>query len=97
MPMNYGFYKSAFGGSLIPPEVFNRFSKKAEAYLNNAINNQEIPSEYEERANYALCEIAETLYRINLRQGVKSENTDGYSVSYDNSSLSLEMAEILNL
>lgn len=95
--MNYGFYKSAFGGSLIPPELFNRFSLKAKSYLNGITQNREIPDEYKDKADYALCEIAEMLYRRALQSGIKSENTDGYSVSYANDSLKLEMAEILNL
>lgn len=95
--MDYGFYKSAFGGNLIPPELFNRFMLKANAYLSRAVNNRSIPSEYQEKASFALCEIAEVYMRLSMRNGVKSENTDGYSVSYDESSLKLELSEILNL
>ena len=95
--MDYGFYKSAFGGSLIPPELFNRFMLKAKAYFSTATNNRIVPPEYEEKASFALCEIAEVFMRLSTRNGVKSENTDGYSVSYDDSALKLELYEILNL
>ncbi len=95
--MNYGFYKSAFGGKEIPPELFNQFLVKAKAYLDFATQGREIPKEYSEKASFALCEIAELLFRLSSRNGVKSENTDGYSVSYDNNSLKLEISEILNL
>ena len=95
--MDYGFYKSAFGGNLIPPELFNRFILKAKAYLALATNNRYVPHEYEEKVSFALCEIAEVYMRLSMRNGVKTENTDGYSVSYDESSLKLELSEILNL
>jgi hypothetical protein len=95
--MDYGFYKSAFGGTLIPPELFNRFMLKAKAYFSTATNNRIVPPEYEEKASFALCEIAEVFLRLSMRNGVKSENTDGYSVSYDDSALKLELYEILNL
>ena len=95
--MNYGFYKSAFGGCEIPPEKFNRYLSRAKAYLSSATGEREISSRYEDKVSLALCEIAELLFRINSRCGVKSENTDGYSVSYDSDSLKLEISEILSL
>ncbi len=95
--MDYGFYKSAFGGNLIPPELFNRFKLKAKAYFALATDNRPVPPEYEEKASLALCEIAEVFMRLSIRNGIKSENTDGYSVSYDESALKLELSEILNL
>lgn len=95
--MGYDFYKSAFGGSLIPPELFDRFILRAKAYLEQATKNRSIPPEYEEKASFALCEIAEVYMRLSVRNGIKSENTDGYAVSYDKSDLKLELSEILNL
>lgn len=95
--MDYGFYKSAFGGTLIPPELFNRFMLKAKSFLSLATNNRSIPPEFEEKASLALCEIAEVYMRHSARHGVKSENTDGYSVSYNDSDLRFELSEILNL
>ena len=95
--MNYGFYKSAFGGKEIPPELFNRFLSKAKAYFDFATEGRELPPEYNEKLSLALCEIAELLFRLSLRCGVKSENNDGYIASYDNNSLKLEISEILNL
>ena len=95
--MNYGFYKSAFGGDKIPPEKFNRYLSKAKAFLSSATRGREIPPQYFEKASLALCEIAELLFYINSRKGVKSESTDGYSVSYDSDSLKLEISEILSL
>ena len=95
--MDYGFYKSAFGGNLIPPEQFNRFILKAKAYLCQVTDNRPVPQELEEKVSLALCEIAEVYMRLSARNGVKSENTDGYSVSYDEYALKLELSEIISL
>ncbi|MBQ2890747.1 MAG: hypothetical protein IJE44_03770 [Clostridia bacterium] len=95
--MNYGFYKSAFGGQEIPPEKFNRYLSGAKAYLTLYSGGREIPSEYSDKVSFALCEIAELLFRLSSQRGVKSENTDGYSATYDADSLKLEISEILSL
>lgn len=95
--MNYGFYKSAFGGTLIPPELFNRFLFKAQTYLDNLIKSRSIPSEYETKAHFALCEMAECYYRFQNGLSVQSENTDGYSVTYLKSDLNSILYEIANL
>lgn len=95
--MNYGFYKSTFGGNLIPPELFNRFLFKAQTYLENATSNREIPEPYLSKVPYALCELAECFFRHQGSFGIKSENTDGYSISYTKDVLALELSEILNL
>lgn len=95
--MDYKFYENEFGGNLIPPNKFKRFMSKAELFLENATGGREIPEEYTQKASLALCELAEIFMKRDSSKGVKSENTDGYSVSYDNSDFSLEMNEILNL
>lgn len=95
--MNYGFYKSAFGGTLIPPELFNRFLFKAETFLKKLTRGREIPSDYERNASYALCEMAECYFRCRSGSAVKSETTDGYSVSYSDTSLNSRLYEIADL
>jgi len=43
----------------------------------------------------AVCEIAEEIYKGEGRQGIKSENIDGYSVTYaDETSLKRKIIEI---
>lgn len=95
--MNYGFYKSAFGGTLIPPELFNRFLLKATAYFESVTQKRPVPPEFEEQASMALCEIAETFMKHSQRCGVKSESTDGYSVSYDETTLNSQLSGIMTL
>ncbi len=95
--MNYGFYKSAFGGNLIPPELFNRFLFKAQTYLDNLTKSRTIPQEYETKAYFALCEMAECYFRYQNGLLVESENTDGYSVTYSKSDLDSLLYGIANL
>ncbi len=95
--MDYNYYTTSFGGNLIPPELFNRFMLKAKAYFDAVTLCRSVPAEYREKASLALCEIAEVFMRYSSRGGIKSENTDGYSVSYDESALNLELSEIMNL
>ena len=95
--MNYSFYKSTFGGVLIPPERFNRFLFKAQTYLKKVTFSREIPDEYKSNVSYALCEMAEVFFRRQGALGIKSENTDGYSVTYSDIGLAEELYEIAEL
>lgn len=93
--MNYGFYKSAYGGNTIPPELFNRFLFKAQTYLEGLTMGRDIPDNYKDRYSFALCEIAECYYTAKC--DVKSENNDGYSVSYSDIPLTKRLYEIADL
>ena len=79
MKVDYAFYAESYGGNRISQDDWQRISWKAE---------QRLDSYWEEeswcnRAKYAVCEMAEILYADEKRNGKTSENTDGYSVSYD--------------
>ncbi len=95
--MDYGFYKLAYGGEIIPPELFNRFSFKAQCYLDSLTGKQDIPDEYKTGYCYALCEIADCYFRNMENGNISSENNDGYSVSYISVSLSKQLYDIANL
>ncbi len=95
--MNYSFYKSNFGGTLIPPELFNRFLFKAQTYLKKVTFSREIPEDYKRNVSFALCEMAEVFFRRQSAFGIKSENTDGYSVTYSDNSIFEELYQIAEL
>ena len=95
--MNYGFYKSTFGGTLIPPELFTRFALKAETFLQSATLGREIPSPYLEKVPYALCEIAECFFRRRNSSALLREDSAMYSVSFKDTSLYSELNEIVSL
>lgn len=66
----------------IPEECFFAYLEKAEAML-SALTMGTLDKAPEEMVCACACELAEVLYLHTLRRGIRSENNDGYSVSYD--------------
>lgn len=84
MYADYAYYKDSFGGALTAEE-FNRYARKAERFLNYVVMGK--ISEVTEPVKNAVCAAAEAVAEIregvaNIPQGIKSESTDGYSVTY---------------
>lgn len=84
MYADYAYYKDFFGGTLTEEE-FNLSARKAERFLKYVIMGE--ISEVTEQVKNAVCAAAEAVAEIrssvaNIPQGIKSENTDGYSVTY---------------
>lgn len=84
MYADYAYYKDSFGGTLTEEE-FNLYARKAERFLNYVIMCE--ISEVTEQVKNAVCAAAEAVAEIrssvaNIPHGIKSENTDGYSVTY---------------
>ncbi len=82
---DYRHYREVFGGSIVPEDKFRRCVSLAGKYIDRftfgRINN---PSSVDGLAECA-CEMAEAVYELKYRDGeqaVKSESTDGYSVTY---------------
>lgn len=87
MKVDYAFYAESYGGNRISQDDWQRISWKAEQRLDSYTFGR-CSGDWEEeswcnRAKYAVCEMAEILYADEKRNGKTSENTDGYSVSYD--------------
>ncbi len=85
MYADYSYYKNSFSGTLIPEEGFSSFSNKVSRYL-DYITMHRI-TEVTDSVKNAVCAGAEALYELhqmykNVPKGIKSENTDGYSVTY---------------
>lgn len=83
MYADYSYYTDSWAGTLIPAQEFNRYARKAERLINYIIGVQEVT----EPIKNAVCAAAEAAYELrqsvaNIPQGIKSENTDGYSVTY---------------
>lgn len=88
MYATYDDYTKSYGGAVIPEGMFPRFATKASAYIDmftfNRINEGNVsafPS-----VSICVCVMAEAIYFATGESGnkkeKKSENTDGYSVSY---------------
>lgn len=83
----YKYYRESFGGDIVPEEYFARCANLAGRYIDRFTfrriteeNRDGFPS-----IKDCACEMAETVYELRFKDGgkaVKSENTDGYSVSY---------------
>ncbi|MEG2428601.1 MAG: hypothetical protein RSB58_09265 [Clostridium sp.] len=82
MMVDYSFYKDKYGGSIIPESAWLCLVRKTEARLQEFTFNR-LTEPWSDLAKYALCEMAECIYDSDKRDGKSSENTDGYSVSYD--------------
>lgn len=87
MKVEYEYYTEIYGGTQILEKDWLRISQKAEQRLNSYTFGR-LPDEWEgeswcDRAKCAVCEMTEILYADEKRSGKSSENTDGYSVSYD--------------
>ena len=87
MKVDYSFYTDTYGGKRISQNDWKRISQKAEQRLDSYTFGRCSGNWEEEnwckRAKCAVCEMSEILYADEKRSGKTSENTDGYSVSYD--------------
>lgn len=85
MYADYEYYKNSFSGILIPEEEFPLLANKVSRYLDHVTMHR--ISEATDKVKNAVCAGAEALYEFiqmykNIPKGIKSENTDGYSVTY---------------
>lgn len=87
MEVEYTFYTTTYRGSKIPENEWKRISHKAEQRLNSytfdRCSDDWTCESWCNRAKCAVCDMSEILYTDEKRNGKTSENTDGYSVSYD--------------
>jgi hypothetical protein len=85
MYADYSYYTNSFAGTLIPAEEFTTLANKVERYLDYVTQHR--ISDVTDKVKNAVCAATEAVYEVhqqyaNIPQGIKSENTDGYSVSY---------------
>lgn len=87
MQITYAFYVETYGGTHLPERDWKRVSQKAlqrlELFTFGDLPENWEGQPWENQAKCAICEMAEFLLLQEKRQGKTSENTDGYSVSYE--------------
>lgn len=94
--VDYNYYAQAFLGTVIPEKSFPKAEKRAEAFINRITFGRikrlsEIPLEVKD----AICAVAEYRYQADkMAPGVRSENIEGYSVSYGDTTESDRNAEL---
>ena len=96
MYVDYAYYKDSFGGTLAAEELNRYAAQEAERSSDHAPMGE--ISEVAEQVKNAVCAAAEAVAEIregvaNIPQGIKSESTDGYSVTYNNDYNADELAE----
>lgn len=97
--VDYEYYAKAFLGTAIPEPSFPALEKKAEAFLHRITFGRvkrlpEIPNEVKD----AICAMAEYNFREDKKTpGVRTENIDGYSVSYGDSTETSRSAELYSV
>ena len=83
--MSYKYYADQYGGNTIPEEQFRYVMQKAEMHLHTFTFDQLRGEPFDNIVKNCLCDMAETIYKVERQRDggmKKSENTDGYSVSY---------------
>ena len=81
---NYEFYSDDYSGVKIEPDDFSAAALHATQYIKYITLGRSDSYDGDE-LKYATCEIAEVyaeLFALRSGNEIKSENTDGYSVSY---------------
>lgn len=84
MIASYEYYAEQFGGVKIPAERFYQLEKEAERYLDR-VTKRRIREQgaVTDEVRQAACAVAEVFYQRDRREpGAKSEELDGYAVSY---------------
>lgn len=93
----YDFYKNSYGGNAIPEQSFSRVIDKAGRHIDYFTFGRITEGDMETYPSISICacEMAELIYRTGENgpeREKKSENIDGYSVSYVTESVDGESA-----
>lgn len=98
MTVDFIFYSESRGGNCkIPAELFPLWERYAERYLSHITGGKSCKNADDERVKMCICEIAEHLYNQSMREGIASENNDGYSVSYEKGDIKRQITEIASV
>lgn len=87
MYVDYAYYASEYGGEIIPEKNFSGHERRAEAYIRKITYVRgDIFSTESDMVKDAVCAVADVYCSYDQKQAsagmVKSENNDGYSVTY---------------
>lgn len=78
--VDFNYYRDEFLGTLIPIKEFYHIESKATVYVNYVLlGNMKDTDEFKN----AVCAVCELIYNESKRGGIKSENNDGYSVTFE--------------
>lgn len=87
--VDYDFYTNTFKGTVIPESAFDRKSVESEAFINKItfgrIHKYDLRPDDLKAVKLSICAAAEAVYNLDKHRDIKSENNDGYSVTYADS------------
>lgn len=91
MYADYAYYTESFAGTKLSAEDFYIQARKAERFIDYVTQHR--ITEATNAVKNAVCAAAEALNDLNrqyvdIPNGIKSENTDGYSVTYSDFEIS---------
>lgn len=81
------YYSGFHTEPIIAADEVDEYLKKASSYLDTMLGTNRPDEPYDEKIKDACCEIADCIYICSVRDGISSENNDGYSVTYDRQSI----------
>lgn len=88
------FYGEMYGGDCkIPTAEFPLWERRAEFELARITGGRSAGTE-DDRVKLCICEMAELLFTESRREGISSENNDGYSVTYEKGDIKRKLCEI---
>lgn len=94
MIADLAFYNENYGGeNKIPASLFPLFERRAENEL-MFLTDGRIKGKEDECIKICICEMAEFLYNCLEKGEIKSENNDGYSVTYKERDIKQELFKI---
>lgn len=91
------FYMTEYGGNIIPNEQFQRVITRASTYIKAITFSRVDENNIPEEVKAAVCAVAEVIYKAesSTKGEKKSENTDGYSVTYVTEQTDGEIKEVI--
>ncbi len=96
LPVDYDFYRDAFGGDEIEQKQFNRYVRMAVHFIKSiTVNSPDLSDDYDYKT--AVCHVAEILMKSDKNSGISREDNDGYSVSYEKNEYRQLAAEIVSV
>lgn len=97
MYVDYDYYYSTYIGRKISEDNFIELSAQAQRFV-DYVTSGKIGDNVTDKVRNAICAAAEALHEcnskyVNISPGIKSENTDGYSVTYQDYDVSAVSSE----
>ena len=86
---NY-YYDTYCGRTITSEEEFLSLEVNASAYINKITFGKAEAAMDTEAVKNAVCAVCEVFQKYNAREGISSENNDGYSVTYKSSSRQMQ-------